>query len=222
MKKKEIEKALLFIIPVILFVLILLVILTFHNDSENVVIDDPSQTEPPITEVFNNQSSMEESQIRELVESKRKALQNFFKDIKYYSISEIDKNYTKEDDEKYIVIGETYLNQLRELLTVDAFGKYWDEMSEIASNDLVNERIYLTRSDLFTDLYTNSAIATQGVNEETLILLRASDFLIEAKENIKYCEENYYNVCQRDDKFALVLELEDDKWKISEFTKLID
>ena len=55
--------------PILLFILVLLVVLSFNKDSENVFIDD----KPPVdqnVDYFENISDMSEEEIRELVEQK--------------------------------------------------------------------------------------------------------------------------------------------------------
>jgi len=223
MNKKKIEKIARMVIPTILFILVLLVVLSFNKDSENIIIDNNPPTEKNEEIKFNNLSDMEESEIRELVERKKLELQNFFKELKYYIISEVAEGYTKEDDENYIVIGESSLETLRSLLTIDAYGTYWDQLTEVTPKYTIQirERVYMGEKNLFTNLFTHSAIATHGVNVESLILKSATNEKIEAIENIKYCEENTYNICQRDESYSLTLEMEENTWKINEFTNLL-
>lgn len=221
MNKKKIEKIALIVVPIILFILIILAVFQFTENSKE--IDIPNEKKEPVSIKFENNSAMDEVEISEIVESKRKELQTFFTSLKYYNLSDVADGYTKEDDKNYFVLGESSLIRLRELLTLDAYSIYYDELTEIApkSNIIVEERLYLGKSDLFTSLFTNSAIATEGVNEERQYLRYATNEVIEAIQNIKYCESNTYDICQRDDKFALVLIYEDNDWKIDEFTKII-
>ena len=70
MNRKKIEQILMVVGPILLFILVLLVVLSFNKDSENVFIDD----KPPVdqnVDYFENISDMSEEEIRELVEQKR-------------------------------------------------------------------------------------------------------------------------------------------------------
>ena len=90
----------------VLFGLILLTTFNFQNDHENIT-EDLTDNEPEEI-IFQNSSDMSEADIRILVEEKRIALKQFFENAKYYNISEISSDYTKEDDEQYIVVDENF------------------------------------------------------------------------------------------------------------------
>jgi len=221
MNKREWKKIGYSIIVVGLFILVLVTVMNFDHKNEDVVIDTGNMNVIPEENVdeFKNESGLEEQEIRLLVEEKRSELKDFFKDAKYYAISEVGASYTKEDDNKYIVVDESFLNRLRNLLTVDAYETYWKEFTEITpkENISVKERIYMARIDLFDPLYVQSAIAMIEVTEEKLILKSATDERIVAKENIRNCEDE--TNCKRDEFYKLILEKEDDTWKIAEFTE---
>ena len=72
---------------VILFGVLLVTVMSFRRDRENIDmnLDDPEEE----TIVFQNNSSMTEQEIRELVEEKRIDLKNFFENSQYYTQSEV-------------------------------------------------------------------------------------------------------------------------------------
>ena len=148
----------------VLFGLILLTTFNFQNEHEN-ISEDLTDNEPEEI-IFQNSSDMSEADIRILVEEKRIALKQFFENAKYYNISEISSDYTKEDDEQYIVVDENFLNEFRALVTEDVYGRYWDELTEITPDKdvLLNSRVHRGPKDLFDSIASESAISLYNVN----------------------------------------------------------
>ena len=205
----------------VLFGLILLTTFNFQNEHENIT-EDLTDNEPEEI-VFQNSSDMSEADIRILVEEKRIALKQFFENAKYYNISEISSDYTKEDDEQYIVVDENFLNDFRALVTEDVYGRYWDELTEITPDKdvLLNSRVHRGPKDLFDSIASESAISLYNVNEEILILESATNDRIVARENIRLCPEDT-EICSRNDFYRLILEKEEDIWKIAEFQEKVE
>lgn len=218
MNKKDWIKLGLCGVVAVLLILVILSVISLEKTKENIDI----KFKNPIKEesVFLNESDMEEKEIRILIEEKRTKLKEIFKKANYYKISEVSNDHTKEDDEKYIVVEESFLNELKELLTIELYTNYWNEFTEVTpKKDIsIKNRIYRTRKDLFDEVYTKSAIALLEVNEELLTLKMATNEKIESLENIKFCEENQ-EPCKRNEFYSFVLIKEENEWKISEFTK---
>lgn len=214
MNKKEWQKLMFGVIIAVLFGLILVTILSFTKNPENIVIEDNPIKKEEI--VFQNNSSMSEKDIRDLLEAKREEFTAFINNIEYYKISEVGEKYTIEDDEKYLVLKETTLTELRNLVTEEFYTTYWDKLTEIVPKATIqlSGRIYEGPIDLFDELYSKSAIAQTNVSEEILILKSATDEEIVAIENIKLCGEDS-DICTRDDKYNYVLKKENDIWKIN-------
>ncbi len=203
---------------IFLFVLVILVVMTFVKSRETVDYNtDPVEEEI----IFHNSSDMTEQEIRLFVEEKRTELKEFFETAKYYTVSEVAQGYTQEDDEKYLVVDREFLEQLQSLLTTDAYGMFWNEFEEVVpkSDTFFQTRLYLARKDLFDFVYVTSAIAKFDVSEEKLILENATNDKITAIINILLCDEE--NICARDDKYQFHLEKEEETWKIADFTTLI-
>ena len=201
---------------VILFGILLVTVMSFKRDRENIDmnLDDSEQD----TIVFQNNSSMTEQEIRELVEEKRITLKNFFENAQYYTPSEVSLDHTQEDDAYYIVIGETFLNTLQQLLTETLYQSYFAQFQPVNKRGDINisENLYIGSKDIFENINLDSAIAMLDVSEELLILASATDDTIIGYENIRYCNDE--GVCVRDENYSLNLKLENGEWKISNFT----
>lgn len=213
MNKKEWQKIGLGIVIAVLFGLILVTILSFTKNPENIIIEDNPIKKDEIE--FQNNSSMSEKDLRELLEMKREEFTTFIKNIEYYKISEVGQNYTTEDNEKHLVLGENTLTELRNLVTEEFYSIYWDQLNEIVPKATIklSTRIYEGPITLFDELYSKSAIAQANVSEEILILKAATDEEIVAIVNIKLCEEES-DICLRDDKYNFILKKENGTWKI--------
>lgn len=220
MNKKEWIRIVLIIVVASLLGLVLIVGMHFQETGNDVIIEKDNHEDLTNEIIFVNNSSLSEQDIRVLVEEKRTALKDFFREAKYYNISDVSSEHTKEDNDKYIVVGESFLNTLKDLLSIDLYGDYWNEFTEIVPKATVDlkERVYKARKDLFDDLYSNSAIAMINLTEEILLLEKATDETITALINIKLCEEDSNDFCKRDEKYYFILDKVEDTWKIAEFT----
>ena len=220
MNKKEWIRIVLIIVVASLLGLVLIVGMHFQETGNDVIIEKDNHEDLTNEIIFVNNSSLSEQDIRVLVEEKRTALKDFFREAKYYNISDVSSEHTKEDNDKYIVVGESFLNTLKDLLSIDLYGDYWNEFTEIVPKATVDlkERVYKARKDLFDDLYSNSAIAMINLTEEILLLEKATDETITALINIKLCEEDSNDFCKRDEKYYFILDKVEDTWKITEFT----
>lgn len=202
---------------VILFGVLLITVMSFRRDRENIDmnLDDPEEE----TIVFQNNSSMTEQEIRELVEEKRIDLKNFFENAQYYTPSEVSRDHTPEDDAYYIVIDDTFLNALQNLLTETLYQSYFSQFQPVTKREDINisENLYIGSKEIFENINIDSAIAMLDVSEELLVLESATDEAINAYENIRYCNDE--GVCVRDEFYHLNLQKENNKWKIANFTE---
>ena len=149
MKKKEWIRLGLVVIVGMLFVIVLLGVMSFTRKKEN--IDYTEELPVPEEIKFTNASDMTEREIRELVEEKRTNLKNFFRDAQYYNIGDVSKNHTSEDNDKYMVINEDFLNELKTLLSSKAYDDYYQYMEEIEKRSDINIKgtLYMAPRDLF-------------------------------------------------------------------------
>ncbi len=222
MLRREWKKIAVALLLIVLFVLVALTIFKFQKESEDVFEDYTNNPSEEI--VFQNSSDMSEQEIRQLVEEKRNTLKSFFENAKYYNISEVSSEYTKEDDEKYIVIDENFLNQFHTYVTDDVYGYYWDQLTEITPDQdvLLTSRIHRGPKTMFDSVYSDSAIAMINVNEEILELESATNEKIVSIINIRLCPDGEDAICSRNDHYRLILEKVENDWKIAEFTEKID
>ena len=222
MHKKELKKVFLSIIVIILFSLVLVTIFSFNKNSENIEFNGVNNTEEDSPkeeqDTFTNNSDIEEKDIRLLVEEKRLALKEYLSHVKYYKLSDISTNYQSSDD-SYIGIPESFFSGLKELVIDDLYNSYFSKCTlvETNNNPSIKENIYAAPIDLFDETYTNSAVAVNDVNTEILILKNATNERIEAKEEIKICSIDT-NSCTRDSFYSLVLEKENEIWKIAKIS----
>ena len=210
-------------VVIALFAAILLTTFNFKQEREEIFEDYTNQDiEEDI--IFHNSSDLSENEIRSLTEEKRTSLKNLLENAQYYIVSEINSSYTQEDDETLMAIPESFLTELSAILTSDLYETYRSEMEEITvDQDItnINEPVYVVRKDIFDEASYNSAVAFYDVNEEQLILESATNEKITAIEHIKLCDENNPDNCTRDTKYRLILEKENEEWKIAEFENQI-
>ena len=91
----------------------------------------------------------------------------------------------------------------------------WIDMIANGDKDLaIEENLYQVPMSIFDEAYSHSAIAINDVNTEELVLKNATNDRIEASEKIKICDEE--GICARDDEYPLVLEQEENTWKIAQ------
>ena len=220
MNKKEWIRLGLVVGVGILFVIVVLSVMSFTRKKED--IDYTEELPAPEEIKFTNASDMTEREIRELVEEKRTNLKNFFHDAQYYNIGDVSKNHTSEDNDTYMVVDEAFLNELKTLLSSNAYDDYEQYMEEIEKRSDINIKgtLYMAPRDLFDAIFVTSAIPSYDVSEEYLILESATNDQIKARENIKLCNDD--DICSRDDVYELDLVKEEGTWKIDEFLTLID
>lgn len=215
MNKRDWKRIGIVVGVIALFILILLSVFHLEHESEEVIIDDRNpQTEPEEEIVFENNSDYTEEEIRDITENLRSSLKDLLTNIEYYKISDINGAYTTEDDENYMVLPETFFTSLRGLITEDFYLNYWNLAIPITPDkDLaIEENLYQVPMSIFDEAYSHSAIAINDVNTEELVLKNATNDRIEASEKIKICDEE--GICARDDEYPLVLEQEENTWKI--------
>lgn len=217
MFRKEWQKVLVIIGIAVLFGLIILTAYHFVREPENVNIDMPQENPEKPTESFQNNSSLDEAYIREMAEEKRVQLRDYLETFSTYNVSEAFDDYTVEDDEIYMGLGESYLNGLHDLVTDEFYDSIFSELTEgsVKATVALPEKIYVAKKDIFDIYYLSSAISLESYNQEELVLKKATDGKIEMVERLKYCREDMNDVCMRDDEYPYVLELVEGDYKIA-------
>ena len=217
MFRKEWQKVLVIIGIAVLFGLIILTAYHFVREPEVVNYEeDPVPVEKP-TEKFENLSSLSEEDISSMAEDKRIELRDYLKYIPAFTVSEAFEGYTVEDDEEYMGLGVSYLEGLHELVTDEFYNSIFEQLEtgNAKSTVALPEEIYIAKSDIFDEYLNKSAISNGNYNQEELILKRATDDRIEMVENLKYCREDYFDVCMRNDSYSYVLEFERGDYRIA-------
>lgn len=144
---------------------------------------------------------------------KRTELIQFFKDAKYYNISEIDSTYKEEDNKNWMVLDKEFLTKLHSYITDDLYAKLTSPIEELKTEE--DKAYYKTPHDTFENLFYESAIASLETNHQEIVLIYASESQVSARIKIQICEENKYNLCRRDDEYQFSLEKENETWKIN-------
>lgn len=220
MNKKEWLKIIAFLAVFVAFSIVIIRVVSFERQKDDVTIDTPviDDTKKDEGISFENNSSLEENEIRKLIEEKRENLKQFFEDTKFYKVSEVSKDFTSEDDDNYIVLDTNFFDSFKTMVTEAIYVHYWNQFAKVnkRSDILVKEDLYVTKKGIFDDIYYESAIAINDVTEEKIVLRKATDKEINAYINIKYCEDD--NACVRDELYHFDLIQINDEWLIEDFT----
>lgn len=220
MNKKEWLKIIAFLAVFVAFSIVIIRVVSFERQKDDVTIDTPviDDTKKDEGISFENNSSLEENEIRKLIEEKRENLKQFFEDTKFYKVSEVSKDFTSEDDDNYIVLDTNFFDSFKTMVTEAIYDYYWNQFAKVnkRSDILVKEDLYVAKKGIFDDIYYESAIAINDVTEEKIVLRKATDKEINAYINIKYCEDD--NTCVRDELYHFDLIQINDEWLIEDFT----
>lgn len=221
MARREWKKIGIGAILCILLILIMLSTLTFEMTKKDTFEDLTNQPNELDSLVFKNESDLSEEEVREIVEEKRNTLKDFFESATYYKPSEINREYTSADDENYLVVDESFLNELNALVTTEIYNSYFEQFVEITKDQdvAITERLYRGPKDIFDDLFYKSAIAMIDVNEEKTLLDRATNEYISAVINIRYCDEEQPDICSKNEYYVFELQKEENDWQVAEFTE---
>ena len=220
MNKKEWLKIIAFLAVFVAFSIVIIRVVSFERQKDDVTIDTPviDDTKKDEGISFENNSSLEENEIRKLIEEKRENLKQFFEDTKFYKVSEVSKDFTSEDDDNYIVLDTNFFDSFKTMVTEAIYDHYWNQFAKVNkhSDILAKEDLYVAKKGIFDDIYYESAIAINDVTEEKIVLRKATDKEINAYINIKYCEDD--NTCVRDELYHFDLIQINDEWLIENFT----
>ncbi|MBR1818419.1 MAG: hypothetical protein IJ772_06160 [Bacilli bacterium] len=217
MFRKEWQKVVAIIGIVILFGMILLTAYHFVREPEVVNIEDTPASEEKPTQKFENLSSLSEEDISMMAEDKRIELRDYLASVPAYNVSEAFEGFTSEDDQEYMAIGSSYLEQLHELITDDFYNEIFEQLETgtMRPTVAVPEPLYIAKTNIFDSYLFKSAISLGEYNQEELILKKATDDQIDMVENLRYCREDAPDVCMRNDSYAYVLQYERGDYRIS-------
>ena len=211
-KFKKLLPYILIILAVIILGIVISVILQFNFRGENIDLRDPEKPVEEKTYNFINNSSLNEEEIKKIIESKRTDIISFFDPIPYYNLSDIDSSFTKEDDEKYMALTNEFTENLKLLVTTELYDKLTSNFEFLKEEN--NTIYYKVLKDEFTPLHSYSAIAIFNFLDKEIHPTFANDEKIESIIRLKNCDDN--NICIRDDEYKFVLVNEDDNWFIDD------
>ena len=219
-KFKKILPYILIVLAVILLGIVISVVLQFNFKGENIDLREPSKTEGEKQYNLVNESTMNEDEINNIIESKRDDIIGFFNPIRYYNISDIDPSFNKDDDEKYMVLTNDFTDNLKLLVTGNLFNKLTSHFETLKVED--NTTYYKVYKEEFTPLHSNSAIAIFDFLDKEIHPTYASNKKIESIVRLKTCSDPIYKICSRDDEYKFVLVKENNDWLIDDIGIGID
>ncbi len=213
-KIKNLVPYILIVLAIILLGIVISVIFQFTFRGQVIDLSDP---EAPFEEKkyeLVNETDMSSDEIVDFILAKRKEIMEFFNLIRYYNISDIEPLYTKEDDEKYMVLTDDFTDSLRFLTTSNLYSKLTRnfELLKVVNN----VSYYKVLKSEFTSLHSNSAIAIFDYNEMEVHPLFASDDKINGVIRFLICDDKVYNFCRRDEEFSFALVKEDNNWLVDD------
>ncbi len=195
-----------------ILVTVLIIILQFNTEGKKNVIFDGDDSSTPKEIIFKNNSSLADDEVKELLNTNREKIINFFKDAEHYVLSEIDKNYTSEDDEEFMVLDYEFLENLSLLTTSEFFEELTKDFELIKSDNENN--YYKVDKEIFNPYFYKSAIATHNLSKYTIFPENATDKEISSVVRIELCEERDPNICRESHDCYFNLKKENDKWLI--------
>lgn len=205
-------------IIVSLFLIILGFTLTmgFHFYNEFTIADIPK--EPVVLPsddemVFQNDSSLTNDEVWNLVNKKKEELRVLFYETSIYCPSDLDSTKTKEDDDLYIAFDEKFLQNLNSLVSEDIYNEILSQMTKFHED--VNHQFYLANKNIFESIYLDSSIAQVGITSSSLRLISANDSVINSSVTISACLEN--KKCNEETNHPFELRFVNDSWKVSVF-----
>lgn len=177
-----------------------------HEAKDPVVLPEDDELE------FQNNSSISDEELFNIVSNKKNELRNLFYTASLYHVKEIDSTVSDEENEKYILFDESFLAELSDLVIEPIYQNIFNQMSLFQQAN--GHTFYLADRDIFESIYLDSAIAEVGILSSDLRLILANDETINASVIIRNCEED---VCEYQNSVPFELTNVEGKWKVSAF-----
>lgn len=207
------KKSVWYVMLALLFVFMILVGFHFFKVEEAKKKVDVNPIILPEEDEFDfiNHTSLSKEEIVALVTSKKNAFSSLFYESNVYELKEIDASRTAEDNEKYIVFDETFLEKLASLVSESKYYEIFNLMTLLKNDG--SHTFYLMEKNAFDFIYLDSAIAKTEVTKSFLRVISASDERINASVTLTICHENECG----DKHVPFELEKISGDWKISVF-----
>ena len=122
-KLKKLVPYILIILAVILLGIVVAVVLQFNKKGENIDLRDPVKPVEEKTYNFVNNSSLDEIEIMNIIESRRDDIIGYFDPIKYYKLTDVEPSFTEDDNEKYMVLTNDFTDSLKFMVTSTLYDK---------------------------------------------------------------------------------------------------
>lgn len=204
------------VIGALLLLFIFVILVSFHffqkeEKGEETIIDPivfPSDDELE----FINSTTLSKEELESIVKLKKEELQSLFYDSYVYKLQDIDKTKTDEEDEKYTVFDEQFLEKLNKLVTEEIYSTVFNKMTLLKNDN--NHTFYMMEKNAFDSIYLDSAIAKINVISTSFRLISASDDKINA--SVTNCKDEN---CNSYESYPLELVLMNDDWKINVFER---
>jgi len=208
MRKLMKNKKLIIVLSTILFFFLFLISLHFYTGiSENKNISKDSVILPEEDE-FQNHSSLSTSELEHLVDSKMMELKNLFYQSKVYELTEIDPTKTQEDNEKFVVFDDIFLNTFSSLVVSDIYQSYSAQMTFLKEDS--KHQFFVADRNIFDSVYLDSAIANVDVKSNHYRLILADDSHIQASVTLVLENESEIHI-------PFSLEKVESVWKVNQF-----
>lgn len=204
------------VIGALLLLFVFVILVSFHffqkeEKGEETIIDPivfPSDDELE----FINSTTLSKEELESIVKLKKEELQSLFYDSYVYKLQDIDKTKTDEEDEKYTVFDEQFLEKLNKLVTEEIYSTVFNKMTLLKNDN--NHTFYMMEKNAFDSIYLDSAIAKINVTSTSFRLISASDDKINA--SVTNCKDEN---CNSYESYPLELVLMNDDWKINVFER---
>ncbi len=200
------------VVLIILFLFTILISFQFFQkeDQGKEVLVDPIVLPNDEDLEFFNSSSFQLEELKAIVSQKKEELRALFYDSSIYQLIDIDSSKTEEENKKYTVLDDTFLQRLNEIVTENIYSNIFNKMTLLKNDG--NHTFYMMEKNSFDSIYLNSAIAQIDVDSESIRFISATDDKINASVTL-------YRENELGDSYPFELIREQEKWKINAFQK---
>ena len=215
MKKILEHKVVLMVFLGILFVHLFLFGFHFYSEIEipDVAIDPivlPGEEDLE----FQNNSSMSNHEVTDLLKQKKAELRNLFYEIPVYRLSDVDSSRSPLEDDQYYVFDETFLKRLDDLVISSIYQRFYEQLTLLSTADSAHI-YYVAKRSIFDEVHFDSIVAEVGILSSKTRLILVTDEIINASVTISACQ----NILECSENRIVPIELQkiNDESKVSAF-----
>ena len=210
-KFKKIVPYILIILAVILLGIVVSVVLQFSFKGEVIDLNDPISPVEEEKYDFVNESEMNEEEITDLISNMREQLINNLNPIHYYNLIEVDPSSSEEDNEKYMVLTNDFVDKLRLYVSLNLLDSLTDDFDLIKEEE--DTLYYKVSKEKYNPLFNDSSLNIFNYTDMEIYPIYANNRKVESIIKFKYCNSE---ICQRDDDYQFNLIYEDNNWIIDD------